>query len=252
MQKTGQSAQPSPITDVIDKITNLVAGSSEFDPQAVKGRGVVITGSAGGVGYAYADKFLEYGLKVVLCDISPKVSEAEAALKAKHEGAQVFSTVCDVSDKQSVEALASFAQDKLGTIHYWINNAGINGGRVEFMDVPIDQVEAVVKVNLLGALVCTHYAMRLMSNQPGVTSHIFNTVGSGVKGGGTPGYVCYGATKRGQPQMTASLAAELSKGVQVRVLVSVRVASLACGRRIRFGTGRIGRGRTVCAALHTA
>jgi len=44
--------------------------------------------------------------------------------------------------------------------------------------------------------------------------HIFNTVGSGVKGGGTPGYVIYGATKRGLPQMTASLVAELEKGVQ--------------------------------------
>jgi len=35
-----------------------------------------------------------------------------------------------------------------------------------------------------------------------------------VKGGGTPGYVCYGATKRGLPQMTDSLVAELEKGVQ--------------------------------------
>jgi len=82
------------------------------------------------------------------------------------------------------------------------------------MDVPVETVEAVVKVNLLGALLCTQYAMKLLSQQEGVTSHIFNTVGSGVKGGGTPGYVCYGATKRGQPQMTKSLADELTKGVQ--------------------------------------
>jgi len=44
-------------------------------------------------------------------------------------------------------------------------------------------------------------------------AQIFNTVGSGVKGGGTPGYACYGATKRGLPQMTDSLVAELTKGV---------------------------------------
>ena len=42
---------------------------------------------------------------------------------------------------------------------------------------------------------------------------IFQTVGSGVKGGGTPGYACYGATKRGLPQLTDSLVAELTKGV---------------------------------------
>ena len=57
------------------------------------------------------------------------------------------------------------------------------------------QVEAVVKVNLLGALFCTQYAMKLLSQQEGVTSHIFNTVGSGVKGGGTPGYVAYGSQR---------------------------------------------------------
>ena len=53
-----------------------------------------------------------------------------------------------------------------------------------------------------------------MQHQHGVTSHIFNTVGSGVKGGGTPGYASYGATKRGIPQLTASLVEEVERGVQ--------------------------------------
>ena len=56
--------------------------------------------------------------------------------------------------------------------------------------------------------------MDILGEQAGVTSHIFNTVGSGVKGGGTPGYACYGATKRGLPQLTATLVKELEEGVQ--------------------------------------
>jgi len=56
--------------------------------------------------------------------------------------------------------------------------------------------------------------MRMMEEQAGVNGHIFNTVGSGVKGGGTPGYAAYGATKRGLPQMTDSLVRELEEGVQ--------------------------------------
>merc|ERR1719284_2271515 len=55
--------------------------------------------------------------------------------------------------------------------------------------------------------------MLFMQQQEGVESHIFNTVGSGVKGGGTPGYAAYGATKRGLPQMTDSLVKELTTGV---------------------------------------
>jgi chlorophyll(ide) b reductase len=75
-------------------------------------------------------------------------------------------------------------------------------------------VEAVVKVNLMGVLFCTKVAMDIMGQQAGVNGHIFNTVGSGVKGGGTPGYACYGATKRGLPQLTATLVKELDEGVQ--------------------------------------
>ena len=80
--------------------------------------------------------------------------------------------------------------------------------------MPFSAVEAVVKVNLLGILFCTKVAMEIMGEQAGETGHIFNTVGSGVKGGGTPGYACYGATKRGLPQLTATLVKELDEGVQ--------------------------------------
>merc|ERR1711966_417826 len=60
----------------------------------------------------------------------------------------------------------------------------------------------------------TQVAMEIMGAQAGVTGHVFNTVGSGVKGGGTPGYATYGATKRGLPQLTASLVKEIDEGVQ--------------------------------------
>merc|ERR1712216_74816 len=109
--------------------------------------------------------------------------------------------------------MGKFAVEKLGTIHYWINNAGINGGRRPFTTLKTSTVEAVVKVNLIGVLLCTKVALDVMQKQEGVESHIFNTVGSGVKGGGTPGYACYGATKRGLPQMTDSLVKELTDGV---------------------------------------
>jgi len=174
----------------------------------------VITGGAGGVGYAYADSFLKRGHWVVICDVKDP-EPAVRALRAKHDGGigRVYGTVCDVSDAGSVDKLAEFAKENLGTVHYWINNAGINGGRRPFTTLSTPAVEAVVKVNLVGVMLCTHTALKLMQSQDGVVSHIFNTVGSGVKGGGTPGYAAYGATKRGLPQMTDSLVAELTKGV---------------------------------------
>jgi len=177
-------------------------------------KGVVITGGAGGVGFAYADSFMKRGHWVVICDIRDP-SAAVEALRERHAGGlgRVHGTVCDVSDSASVEQLGEFAKEKLGTIHIWINNAGINGGRRPFSTLKTSTVEAVVKVNLIGVLLCTKVAQDIMSQQLGVESHIFNTVGSGVKGGGTPGYVAYGATKRGLPQMTDSLVKEVTDGV---------------------------------------
>jgi len=174
---------------------------------------VVITGSAGGVGWAYAGEFMDRGCDVVICDVKD-CTVASAALEQKHKGGKVFHTQCDVSDSESVQNLAKFAKENLGTVTHWINNAGVNGGRRDLRDVSYSQVELVVKVNLMGTLLCTKVAMELMGEQAGVTGHIFNTVGSGVKGGGTPGYACYGATKRGLPQLTDSLVKELDEGVQ--------------------------------------
>lgn len=172
--------------------------------RAMPDGGVVITGGAGGVGFAYAGEFMDRGYDVVICDVKD-CSAAASALKKKHPNGKVFHTKCDVSSSVDVEKLGQFAVKNLQKVGYWINNAGINGGRRELRDVPISQVEAVVKVNLLGILLCTKVAMSIMEQQQGMTGRIFNTVGSGVKGGGTPGYACYGATKRGLPQLTASL-----------------------------------------------
>jgi len=178
-------------------------------------KNVVITGGANGVGYAYADSFMKRGHNVVICDVKDPEA-AIAALEAKHQGpgaGKVFGCVADVSKAESVEALGEFAKGNLGTINYWINNAGINGGRRPMTTLSTNTLEAVVNVNLIGLLLCTKVALDVMQAQDGVTSHIFNTVGSGVKGGGTPGYVAYGATKRGLPQMTDSLVKELTTGV---------------------------------------
>ena len=130
------------------------------------GGGVVITGSAGGVGFAYASEFLKRGYDVVICDVKDCTNAAKAlASSYPSSGGRVFHTQCDVSDSSQMEALGKFAQEKLGTIGYWINNAGINGGRRALMDVPMNQVELVVKVNLMGILFGSKVAMDIMSKQ---------------------------------------------------------------------------------------
>lgn len=194
-------------------LTSVASPRSSTSLAAMPDGGVVITGSAGGVGFAYAGEFMDRGYDVVICDVKDCTAAAKA-LAARHPNGRVFHTKCDVSDAKNCEKLGEFAKEKLGNIGYWINNAGINGGRRALSELSMQQVETVVKVNLLGIFYCTKVAMDIMAEQEGFTGHIFNTVGSGVKGGGTPGYATYGATKRGLPQLTASLVKEIDEGVQ--------------------------------------
>jgi NAD(P)-dependent dehydrogenase (short-subunit alcohol dehydrogenase family) len=107
---------------------------------------------------------MDRGFDVVICDVKDCATAAKA-LTEKHPNGKVFHTKCDVSDAKSVEKLAEFAKKNLGTVNHWINNAGVNGGRRDLRDVPVSQVEMVIKVNLLGTLLCTKAAMELMGEQ---------------------------------------------------------------------------------------
>ncbi len=65
-----------------------------------------------------------------------------------------------------------------------------------FLDARPEQIQEVVQTNLLGCLLCTRAAMRLMAAQPR-GGHIFNMDGAGADGLPTPQYAAYGATKAG-------------------------------------------------------
>lgn len=90
-----------------------------------KKRGIVITGGTKGLGYALAREFLAGRDNVVICGRNEdQLAAAIDALQAGFPGAIVDGIRCDVSNATDVAALASFATEKLGTIHFWLNNAG--------------------------------------------------------------------------------------------------------------------------------
>jgi hypothetical protein len=163
---TPVSLQPSSRT-----ATGVNAASSSALSMA--NGGVVVTGAAGGVGFAYAGEFMDRGYDVVICDVRD-CSSAVKALTQRHPNGNVYATKCDVSDAKSVDNLAKFAKKNLGTVTHWINNAGVNGGRRALSEVTVSTVELVVKVNLLGTLFCTKAAMALMADQVRISAGIFS------------------------------------------------------------------------------
>ncbi|PKA64328.1 putative chlorophyll(ide) b reductase NYC1, chloroplastic [Apostasia shenzhenica] len=193
-------------------------------------RNVVITGSTRGLGKALAREFLLSGDRVVVASRSPKsvqttVEELRENLKesismvgskskgvTKFSHAKVVGVACDVCKPDEVHNLANFSISELGSIDIWINNAGTNKGfrpLLQFTDEDIDQI---VSTNLVGSLICTREAIRIMSTQE-KGGHVFNMDGAGSGGSSTPLTAVYGSTKCGLRQLQTSLMKECRRSV---------------------------------------
>jgi NAD(P)-dependent dehydrogenase (short-subunit alcohol dehydrogenase family) len=79
----------------------------------------------------------------------------------------------------------------LGAVDVWICNAGYSGSFKPFLDSDPATLEAVVRTNLLGTLLCAREAGRLMLQQR-LGGHIFIMDGAGADGSATPQYAAYG------------------------------------------------------------
>ncbi|KAK9917725.1 hypothetical protein WJX75_007567 [Coccomyxa subellipsoidea] len=174
---------------------------------------VVVTGGTKGIGKAIAREFLRSGDRVMVS--SRSVQAVRRAMNELREevGTDIWigGIDCDVSSPASVQRLADGAASQMGSIDVWINNAGYSGSFQSFIDARPDQIQEVVQTNLLGCLLCTRAAMRLMAAQPR-GGHIFNMDGAGADGLPTPQYAAYGATKAGIAHLMGSLTSEGASG----------------------------------------
>ena len=119
--------------------------------QDLTDRVAVITGAASGIGQGLARRFAREGMKLVLADI-----EEAALLEVEKElrlgGTPVLAVKTDVSRKASVFALADRAFDAFGRVHIVCNNAGVSGGLGHIWDIPDQDWEWIMAVNVYGVL----------------------------------------------------------------------------------------------------
>lgn len=86
----------------------------------------VITGAASGIGHGLATVFVNEGMKVVLSDIEQGLLK-EVEQSFLEQGADVLAVTTDVTDRDSVFALADAAHERFGKVHVLCNNAGVGG-----------------------------------------------------------------------------------------------------------------------------
>ena len=181
------------------------------------GRSVLITGGGKGLGKVYAEEFAKAGAHVVAADIDIKAAEAVATSLCEL-GLSAFGLGVDVANEESTKSMAQAALDRFGTINVLINNASLMSvlPRRSWLEIPVDEWDRVMAVNLRGMFLCCRAVFPAMQAQR--RGKIVNISSSRVWEG-APNRLHYTTSKAGVIGLTRALAREVGEfGITVNAL----------------------------------
>lgn len=159
----------------------------------------VVIGGARGIGAAIAARLVEERARLVLGDWN------EEAARATAESLGGTFKRCDVSRKEDVEALVALALERHGRLDVMVQNAGIFP-QTDLLDIPVDEWDAVLGVNLRGSFLAVQAAMRPMRAQRSGAIVLTSSI-SGPRVV-PPGHAHYAASKAGIMGLVRSAALE--------------------------------------------
>ena len=167
---------------------------------------VVITGSTRGFGRELANEFLKKGHNVVVC--SKNVDNVQRISYDFRNYDNVLPLVIDVQKYKDCEKLFDETIQQFNHVDILINNAAINGNmRQEFLYFGNNDIENIVRTNILGTMFCCKCFLPLMIRNN--TGTIINIEGTGSrKFSETRGYNVYASTKSSITQFTETLRKE--------------------------------------------
>ncbi|MFO0601865.1 MAG: SDR family NAD(P)-dependent oxidoreductase [Polyangiales bacterium] len=172
----------------------------------------VVTGAASGLGRAFCLELARRGGRVVVSDVNEPGARETAAMLG---GAEAHVFRCDVSKRDEVEALAAFAEDKLGAVDLLVNNAGVAVSG-EIGAIPDADWQWIVGINLWGPVYgCEVFVPGMKRRGRG---HVINVASlAGIANAARMGP--YNVTKAGVIALSETLHGELrGTGVGVSVL----------------------------------
>lgn len=175
----------------------------------LRGRRIVITGAASGIGKATALLFAAEGARLALLDLD----EEGAAETAQCTGGQAFRS--DVTDEASLASAVEQAGAALGGIDGLVNAAGIMPiGRMGETSAAVWR--KVLEVNLTGTWLVSRACLPWLQKEKGST--IVNIASAAGLLPNAPGLTAYAASKGGVVNLTRAMAAELAPDIRVNCI----------------------------------
>ncbi|MEM7766778.1 MAG: SDR family NAD(P)-dependent oxidoreductase [Pseudomonadota bacterium] len=184
--------------------------------ETYKGKTVVITGAATGIGFALAREFGSEGARIVIGEPrEARLEEAVSALEAA--GIEVAAKVLDVREPASMEAFADFAWETFGAVHLLINNAGVGVGLKRVSELPLEALHQVFDVNVFGVWHgCAIFGPRMVAQGGPVA--IYNVGSENSFFNAMPRMAAYIASKHAVRGLTEALREEMPEQVTVGLI----------------------------------
>ena len=177
-----------------------------------QGRTVIITGSGGGLGRAYALAFAQQGANVVVNDIRAEAAQAVAD-EINNAGGKAIANSSDITTTATAQIIVDEALAAFGEVHVLINNAGVLRDGM-FVNSDEDAWDMVMRVHLKGHFCLANILSKrwrdLSKAGTPVAARIINTSsGAGLQG--SVGQSNYSAAKGAVASLTLVQAAELGR-----------------------------------------
>src|SRR3954452_4390261 len=140
----------------------------------LEGRRALVTGSATGIGRSTVKRLTAEGATAIVNYVGPPDDANAVVEEISHSGGRAVAIEADVSNEEQVQAMFERAADELGgPIDVLVNNAGVEKPFL-LVDMPLDEWNKVIAVNLTGAFLCAREAARGMvaAGAPGVIVNI--------------------------------------------------------------------------------
>jgi 3-oxoacyl-[acyl-carrier protein] reductase len=176
--------------------------------EALKGRRILITGAASGMGLAIAELFAEHGASLALLDRNADgVAAVAANMDARGYG-------CDVADRAQVRQVVSDAGEALDGLDGLVNAAGILD-ITPFADLADESWDRMIAVNLTGPYNVIRAALPLLNAAPAATVVNIASTSALMPMAGTSGY---SASKAGLLMLTRCLGMDLGPSIRVNAI----------------------------------
>jgi NAD(P)-dependent dehydrogenase (short-subunit alcohol dehydrogenase family) len=185
------------------------------------GEVAIVTGGAGGIGQAVANRLCTEGARVAILDIDGAAA-GKAVATLGDSGFEAVPLTCDVTRRDEVQAAVEETVKRFGRVTVLVNNAGIVR-RASFLELSDETWDEVIGINLKGAFIAAQEVSRAMAKQR--SGRIVNMASVAAEIAHS-NQTAYSVSKAGVAALTRTMAFELAPfGITVNALAPGTIAT---------------------------